>query len=38
MGIDLGATSLKAVIYDPEDNLVTSGSRPIERYNRAAGE
>lgn len=33
MGIDLGSTSLKAVIYDLEGNLVASGSRPTERYN-----
>ena len=33
MGIDLGSTSLKAVIYDLDGNLVASGSRPTERYN-----
>lgn len=33
MGIDLGSTSLKAVIYDLEGNLVASGSRPTERHN-----
>jgi xylulokinase len=33
MGIDLGSTSLKAVIYDLHGNAVASGSRPTERYN-----
>ncbi|MBE7553886.1 MAG: hypothetical protein HS126_22705 [Anaerolineales bacterium] len=33
MGIDLGSTSLKAVIYDLHGNTVASGSRPTERYN-----
>jgi len=33
MGIDLGSTSLKAVIYDLKGNLVASGSRPTERHN-----
>jgi xylulokinase len=33
MGIDLGSTSLKAVIYDLEGNVAASGSRPTERYN-----
>jgi xylulokinase len=33
MGIDLGSTSLKAVIYDLEGNVASSGSRPTERYN-----
>lgn len=30
MGIDLGSTSLKAVIYDLDGNLAASGSRPTE--------
>lgn len=33
MGIDLGSTSLKAVIYDLHGNPVASGSHPTERYN-----
>jgi len=33
MGIDLGSTSLKAMIYDLNGNLVASGSRPTERHN-----
>ncbi len=33
MGIDLGSTSLKAVIYNLDGNAVASGSRPTERYN-----
>ncbi|MCL4296352.1 MAG: hypothetical protein KJ077_11515 [Anaerolineae bacterium] len=33
MGIDLGSTTLKAVIYDLHGNAVASGSRPTERYN-----
>ena len=32
MGIDLGSTSLKAVIYDLEGNVVASGSRPTQRF------
>lgn len=28
MGIDLGSTSLKAIIYDLDGNLIASGSRP----------
>ena len=31
MGIDLGSTSLKAVAYDLDGNMVASGSRPTER-------
>ena len=31
-GIDLGSTSLKAVIYDLAGNPVASGSRPTERF------
>jgi xylulokinase len=33
MGIDLGSTSLKAVIYDLAGNPIASSSRPTERYN-----
>jgi len=32
MGVDLGSTSLKAVIYDLDGNAVASGSRPTERF------
>ena len=32
MGIDLGSTSLKAVIYDLEGNVIASGSRPTEKF------
>ncbi|MCJ7735207.1 MAG: FGGY family carbohydrate kinase [Anaerolineales bacterium] len=32
-GIDIGSTTLKAVIYDLAGNLVSSGSRPTERFN-----
>jgi xylulokinase len=32
-GIDLGSTSLKCVIYDLNGNVVSSGTRPTERYN-----
>ncbi len=32
MGIDLGSTSLKAVLYDLSGNVVASGSRPTERF------
>ena len=32
MGIDLGSTSLKAVVYDLEGNAVAKGSRPTERF------
>ncbi len=32
MGIDLGSTSLKAVVYDLMGNAVASGSRPTERF------
>lgn len=31
-GIDLGSTSLKCVIYDLNGNVVSSASRPTERY------
>jgi len=32
MGIDLGSTSLKAVVYDLDGNVVARGSRPTERF------
>ena len=32
MGIDLGSTSLKAVVYDLEGRTVAGGSRPTERF------
>jgi len=32
MGIDLGSTSLKAVIYDRDGSAVARGSRPTERF------
>ncbi len=31
MGIDLGSTSLKAIVYDPDGNQVAVGSRPTQR-------
>jgi len=33
VGIDLGSTSLKAVIYDLAGNAVAKSSRPTERFN-----
>lgn len=33
VGIDLGSTSLKAVVYDKAGNALASGSRPTERFN-----
>ncbi|HUU11105.1 MAG TPA: FGGY family carbohydrate kinase [Phycisphaerae bacterium] len=33
VGIDLGSTSLKAVVYDTRGNLVASAGRPTERFN-----
>lgn len=33
MGIDLGSTSLKAVIYDLQGNKVAASSRPTLKYN-----
>ena len=33
MGIDLGSTSLKAIVYDLDGKVVASGSRPTERHN-----
>jgi len=32
MGIDLGSTSLKAVIYDRDGSAIAGGSRPTERF------
>ena len=32
MGIDLGSTSLKAVVYDLDGNTVAAGSRPTQRF------
>ena len=32
MGIDLGSTSLKAVVYDLDGKKVAGGSRPTERF------
>ena len=32
MGIDLGSTSLKAVIYDQDGSAIAVGSRPTERF------
>ena len=32
MGIDLGSTSLKAIVYDLDGNAVAAGSRPTERF------
>jgi xylulokinase len=32
VGIDLGSTNLKAVIYDVQGNAVASGSRPTKRH------
>src|SRR5512133_3184214 len=32
-GIDLGSTSLKCVIYDLAGNVISSGTRPTQRYN-----
>jgi xylulokinase len=36
VGIDLGSTSLKAVVYDARGNRVTAASRPTERFNPSA--
>jgi len=33
VGIDLGSTSLKAIIYDVQGNMAASASRPTERVN-----
>lgn len=33
IGIDLGSTSLKAIIYDLQGNAVSQASRPTERFN-----
>ena len=32
-GIDIGSTTLKAVLYDLSGNVIASGSQPTERYN-----
>ncbi len=32
MGIDLGSTSLKAIVYDPDGNQVAVGSRRTQRF------
>jgi len=36
LGIDLGSTSLKAVVYDLDGRLVASGSRPTEKFHPSA--
>ena len=33
VGIDLGSTSLKAIVYDLDGNAVAKASRPTERFN-----
>ena len=33
MGVDLGSTSLKAIVCDLDGNVVASGTRPTERFN-----
>ena len=33
LGIDVGSTSLKAVVYDLAGNAISQGSRPTERFN-----
>ncbi len=33
MAIDLGSTSLKAIVYDLNGNVVARGSRPTEKFN-----
>ena len=32
LGIDLGSTSLKAIVYDVQGNVVSRSSRPTEKY------
>jgi xylulokinase len=32
MGIDLGSTSLKAIVYDLNSNVLASGSRPTQQF------
>jgi xylulokinase len=32
IGIDLGSTSLKAIVYDLEGNAIARGSRPTEKF------
>ena len=36
MGIDLGSTSLKAVVYDLDGNVVARGSQPTEKFHPSA--
>lgn len=36
VGIDLGSTSLKAVVYDADGKVMASASRPTERFNPSA--
>jgi len=36
LGIDLGSTSLKAIVYDMDGNAVAAGSRPTERFHPSA--
>jgi len=36
MGIDLGSTSLKAVVYDLDGRVVAAGSRPTEKFHPSA--
>ena len=33
MTIDLGSTSIKAVVFETEGKIVTSASRPTEKFN-----
>ncbi len=37
VGIDLGSTSLKAIVYDLQGRAVASGSRPTERHHPNPG-
>ena len=32
LGIDLGSTSIKAILYDPDGNVVARGDRPMRRF------
>lgn len=36
MGIDLGSTSLKAVVYDLDGNVAARGNRPTEKFHPSA--
>jgi len=36
MGIDLGSTSLKALVYDLQGNVLARGSRPTEKFHPSA--